>query len=106
MAFPRAKANCYEYGIHMPLAIAWPARVPGARVVDDVVDVCGRVVLEADDGGSVHADSVCLEIAHERHHVGPLQLLEAAAGRLQAEQDPRYAKLHGLTDVVLADGVG
>jgi uncharacterized sulfatase len=37
MAFPRAKANCYEYGIHMPLAIAWPARVPGGRVVDDVV---------------------------------------------------------------------
>ena len=25
MAFPRAKANVYEYGIHMPLAIAWPA---------------------------------------------------------------------------------
>lgn len=24
MAFPRAKANLYEYGIHMPLAIAWP----------------------------------------------------------------------------------
>ncbi|MEW4487981.1 sulfatase-like hydrolase/transferase [Thalassoglobus sp. JC818] len=23
MAFPRAKANCYEYGIHMPLAIRW-----------------------------------------------------------------------------------
>ena len=37
MAFPRAKANCYEYGVHMPLAIAWPARVPGARVVEDVV---------------------------------------------------------------------
>lgn len=37
MAFPRAKANCYEYGIHMPLAIAWPARAPGGRTVDDVV---------------------------------------------------------------------
>ncbi|MCH2374361.1 MAG: sulfatase, partial [Planctomycetes bacterium] len=24
MAFPRAKANVYEYGIHMPLAVAWP----------------------------------------------------------------------------------
>jgi uncharacterized sulfatase len=38
MAFPRAKANCYEYGIHMPLAIAWPKRVPGGRVVDDLVN--------------------------------------------------------------------
>ena len=37
MPFPRAKATCYEYGIHMPLAIRWPARVPGARTVDDLV---------------------------------------------------------------------
>ena len=35
--FPRAKANCYEYGIHMPLAIRWDARVPGGRVVRDLV---------------------------------------------------------------------
>ena len=32
MPFPRAKANAYEYGIHMPLAIRWGARVPGPRV--------------------------------------------------------------------------
>lgn len=31
MSFPRAKANAYEYGIHVPLAIAWPDRVPGHR---------------------------------------------------------------------------
>ena len=37
MPFPRAKANCYEYGIHMPLAIAWPNRASGGRVVDDLV---------------------------------------------------------------------
>ena len=37
MAFPRAKANCYEYGIHMPLAICWPAKVKGGRTVDDLV---------------------------------------------------------------------
>jgi len=37
MPFPRAKANCYEYGIHMPLAIRWDAGVPGGRVVDDLV---------------------------------------------------------------------
>jgi uncharacterized sulfatase len=28
MAFPRAKANVYEYGIHMPLAVSWSARIP------------------------------------------------------------------------------
>ena len=37
MAFPRAKANCYEYGIHMPLAIRWGDVVPRGRVVDDLV---------------------------------------------------------------------
>ena len=37
MAFPRAKANAYEYGIHMPLAICWPAKIPGGRIVDDLV---------------------------------------------------------------------
>lgn len=37
MAFPRAKANLYEYGFHLPLAIRWGARVPGGRIVDDLV---------------------------------------------------------------------
>jgi N-sulfoglucosamine sulfohydrolase len=37
MPFPRAKANAYEYGIHVPLAIRWGARVPKGRTVDDVV---------------------------------------------------------------------
>ncbi len=37
MAFPRAKANLYDYGFHMPLAISWGAEVPGGRVVEDVV---------------------------------------------------------------------
>jgi len=37
MPFPRAKANLYEYGFHIPLAIRWGAKVPGGRVVDDLV---------------------------------------------------------------------
>lgn len=37
MPFPRAKATCYEYGIHVPLAIRWGDKVPGGRVVDDLV---------------------------------------------------------------------
>ncbi|MCH9022387.1 MAG: sulfatase [Planctomycetes bacterium] len=37
MAFPRAKANVYEYGIHMPLAIRWKNKVAGGRVVDDLI---------------------------------------------------------------------
>jgi len=30
MPFPRAKANCYEYGIHVPLAIRWGPAPPAA----------------------------------------------------------------------------
>jgi len=37
MPFPRAKANCYEFSTHMPLAIRWPARLKGGRRVDDFV---------------------------------------------------------------------
>ncbi|WP_025764217.1 sulfatase family protein [Dyadobacter tibetensis] len=37
MPFPRAKANCYEYGVHVPLAIRWGAKVKGGRVVNDLV---------------------------------------------------------------------
>lgn len=37
MSFPRAKANLYEYGIHMPLAMAWPKGFGGGRSVEELV---------------------------------------------------------------------
>jgi uncharacterized sulfatase len=37
MSFPRAKANCFEYGVHVPLAISFPKGFPGNRTVNDVV---------------------------------------------------------------------
>lgn len=52
--FPRAKANVYEHGIHVPLAIRWPARVPGGRQVDDLV-------------GFVDLTATILEAAGVRH---------------------------------------
>ena len=39
MAFPRAKANAFEYGIHVPLAIMWPAGIKGNQTVDDLVSL-------------------------------------------------------------------
>jgi len=40
MAFPRSKANNYEYGVHMPLIISWPAGIPTSnRKVDDFVSL-------------------------------------------------------------------
>lgn len=37
MPFPRAKANSYEYGIHVPLAVRYPKDFPGGRVVNDLI---------------------------------------------------------------------
>ncbi len=37
MPFPRAKANLYEYGIRVPLAVRWGDKVRGRRVAEDLV---------------------------------------------------------------------
>ena len=37
MPFPRAKANCFDYGVHVPLAISYPKGFPAKRRVDDPV---------------------------------------------------------------------
>jgi len=37
MPFPRAKANGYEYGVHVPLAVRFPKDFPGGRIVDTPV---------------------------------------------------------------------
>jgi N-sulfoglucosamine sulfohydrolase len=39
MQFPRSIANCYEYGLHVPLAISWPERVKKGRISDDLVNL-------------------------------------------------------------------
>lgn len=49
MAFPRAKANVFEYGIHVPLAISWPAQFEGNRTSDDLISLVdlAPTILEA-----------------------------------------------------------
>ena len=39
MPFPRAKANLYDYGTRMPLAIRWPEKVKPGTVVNDFVNL-------------------------------------------------------------------
>jgi hypothetical protein len=39
MPFPRGKANLYDLGTRVPLAIYWKNLVPGGRVVDDLVSL-------------------------------------------------------------------
>jgi len=37
MPFPRGKCTLYDYGVREPLAIRWPQKVRGGRVIDDFV---------------------------------------------------------------------
>jgi N-sulfoglucosamine sulfohydrolase len=46
---PRSKANVYDWGVHVPLAIMWPAHVKPRRQVDDFVSFIdlAPTILEA-----------------------------------------------------------
>lgn len=91
MPFPRAKANCYEFGIHMPLAVCWPDQIPGQRRIDDPVGftdltatiydatgvapptdepIVGRSllpVLKSEKSGRVETDRTAVFSGRERH---------------------------------------
>jgi N-sulfoglucosamine sulfohydrolase len=89
MPFPRAKVNLYDAGVRMPLAIHWPGRMKGGRVVDDIVShvdfattmleaagmpplegSAGRSLmplLEAESGGSIDPARDHAVSALERH---------------------------------------
>ena len=61
MAFPRAKANLYEYGFHVPLAIRWGNRVPGNYIAQDLVgfvDLAPTIVEAAQIPTSSHPPMV------------------------------------------------
>lgn len=53
MAFPRAKANLYDYGIHMPLAVRWKGGRAG-RTVDDLVQFVDLTATIIDFAGATH----------------------------------------------------
>jgi arylsulfatase A-like enzyme len=57
LPFPRAKANLYDAGTHMPLAMRWPARVKAGTRIDALVSLpdLAPTFLEA-AGVSVPAD--------------------------------------------------
>ncbi len=52
MPFPRAKANLYEYGFHMPLAIRWGDAAAGGRVVDDLIGFVDLTATILDASGA------------------------------------------------------
>jgi uncharacterized sulfatase len=60
MPFPRAKANLYEYGIHMPLAISWPKSIPAGQDTDDLVSLIDvtRTIFQAAEVAPKQADQM------------------------------------------------
>lgn len=54
MAFPRAKANVYDYGIHMPLAVRPPRPGPPGRAIDDLVQFVDLTATIIDYAGVQH----------------------------------------------------
>jgi len=90
MAFPRAKANGYEYGVHVPMAIRYPG-FPGKRSVDDAIGfadlaptileltqtssggmlpISGRSIVEilkSENGGDVSESKQYAYAGRERH---------------------------------------
>lgn len=49
--FPRSKAYLYDRGVHVPLAVRWPAQVPGGRVVDDFISLADLAPTFLDAAG-------------------------------------------------------
>ena len=57
MAFPRAKANCYDAGIHVPLAMSWKNVIPHGRIIDEhvsLVDIASTIL----DAANVEPDNM------------------------------------------------
>ncbi len=92
MPFPRCKGNLYDCGSRVPLAIRWPTRMPGNRMIDDFVsftdfaptfleaagvpipaDTTGQSllpILTSSKSGQVDAARVFTMIGKERHCPG------------------------------------
>lgn len=77
---PRAKANVYDWGVHVPLAMMWPARAPAGRTVSDFVGFpdLAPTILEA----------AGLPVPMEMSGRSVLKtLLSTSSGRVEAARD-------------------
>jgi len=54
MQFPYAIANCYEYGIHVPMAVSWPAKITKGRVSKELINLAdlAPTILEITNTGT------------------------------------------------------
>jgi uncharacterized sulfatase len=83
MSFPRAKANAYEYGIHVPLAIMWGNKIKGGRIMDDLVSLIdiAPTFLEAAAGSGFANIS-------KEHPMEGKSLMDLLVGNVEGESAP------------------
>ena len=85
MPFPRAKANLYEYGIHMPLAISWPSAGRRGRTPSDLVSLIDvtKTIFEAAEVEPKQADQMPGRSLLSRYASAQASRVEVARCRLQ-----------------------
>lgn len=54
MPFPSAKANCFEYGIHIPMAICWPKEFKAGGISNELVSSVDLFATILDASGIRH----------------------------------------------------
>jgi len=84
MAFPRAKATLYDYGVRMPLAVRWPEQVKGGRVVTDFVGL--------NDLAPTFLEAAGLPIPEEMTGRSLMNVLRSSAsGRVDPSRDRAFS---------------
>ncbi|MEZ6064798.1 MAG: sulfatase-like hydrolase/transferase [Planctomycetaceae bacterium] len=91
MSFPRAKANGYEYGVHMPLAVQWPSRIPGGRTIDDLI---GFVDLTATILDAAGVDINAADFASPERQLAGRSLLDILARNESGRLDPSRSAVY------------
>jgi len=77
LSIPRGKATPYDWSTHVPMAISWPARVPGGRTVTDFVNFA--------DVAPTLLEAAGLEIPHE---MSGRSLLDVLVSGKSGQVDP------------------
>lgn len=83
MAFPRAKANGYEFGIHVPMAVRWGNRIDAGQQLDTLVSFV--------DIAPTFLEAAGVEIPEEMTGQSLLPLLGDRQGALWNERDAVYS---------------
>ncbi|SDS64314.1 sulfatase [Gramella sp. MAR_2010_147] len=86
MSFPSAKANAYEYGTHVPLAIRWGNRVKGGRTLEDLVSLIDLAPTFLEAAAGSHSAGILKEYAMEGK-----SLISTLKNKNQEEEGAREA---------------